>query len=146
MINNYFIMFVTNFIISMIVMPIIMINSFSHFTFSLGKFYASTIMGLLMILSHIGLSDYVNKTKSINDYCIYGLLLIVYIYLYKYQCFIDDINYLKEMKEHHSMALLTSYSKYKNTSNPKVKAFANLIYKNQNKEINYINKLIKQID
>ena len=140
--NNFFLMFIISLIISMIIMPIIMNNSLSNFTFSLGKFYSSVIMSLLMIIADIGIMDYMNNTKSINEYIIYVGILILYIYLYRYQVFIDDKNYLKEMKEHHSMALLTSYTKMKNSLNSKVKLFANLIYKNQMKEIKYINKLL----
>ena len=139
--HNIFYMFIFSFIINMIIMPLIMTYSIKHITFSLGKFYASIIMGLLMVLCEIGMYDIMNNTKSINQYVFYTVILLIYIYMYRYQIYINDKGYLKEMKEHHSMALLTSSVRLKRSNNKKIKNFANHIFNSQQKEINYINNL-----
>ena len=48
---------------------------------------------------------------------------------------LQHTNYLNEMIEHHSMALLTSEEILKKTTNPQVKELAEKIIKTQNAEI-----------
>ncbi len=57
--------------------------------------------------------------------------------------YIDDKEYLKEMIEHHSMALLTSEEILQKTSSERVKKLAETIVETQQKEIDYMRDLIK---
>ena len=57
---------------------------------------------------------------------------------------INDKEYLKEMIEHHSMALLTSEEIETKSSNYKVKKLAKNIINNQTNEIEYMRKLLKE--
>ena len=106
--HNIFYMFIFSFLINMVIMPLITSYSFKHITFSMGKVYLSIIMSLLMVISEVAMYDLMFGTRSNFKYFIYVIILLLYIYLYRNQIYIDDINYLKEMKEHHSMAILTS--------------------------------------
>jgi uncharacterized protein (DUF305 family) len=62
--------------------------------------------------------------------------------MYKKQLFIDDKNYLEEMIEHHSMALLTSNEIVGKTRDDKVKLIATNIIKTQEREIEQMKLLL----
>ena len=68
-------------------------------------------------------------------------MLVISIYLYRNQVYIDDKEYLNEMIEHHSMALLTSEGILHNTSSDRVKRLAENISSTQEKEIEYMRQL-----
>ena len=127
-------MFISMFIIQYVFMSYIMTNQVDNITNSLGKVYMSTIMGLLMII----IMDY----RNIH---IYGLLLILCIYLYKIQFGVNDKNYIREMIEHHSMALLTSKQIIKKTDNSYVADIAQRIINTQESEIQEMRNIIKLI-
>jgi uncharacterized protein (DUF305 family) len=57
--------------------------------------------------------------------------------------YIDDEEYLKEMIEHHSMAILTSDEILQKTSSKRVKKLAESILTTQEKEIEYMKQLLK---
>ena len=57
--------------------------------------------------------------------------------------YIDDKNYLEEMIEHHSMALLTSEEILQKTQSERVKRLAENIISTQEKEIEYMKELLK---
>jgi hypothetical protein len=126
----------------MLIIPLITAYSVKHITFSMGKIYLSIIMSLLMIISEIAIFDMMVNTRSIIKYIIYISILLLYIYLYRNQLYIDDINYLKEMKEHHSKSLLTSFNRKNKSKNNKISSYSNFIVINQNKEIDFIDKFI----
>jgi uncharacterized protein (DUF305 family) len=67
-------------------------------------------------------------------------------YLYRYQIGVDERNYLNEMIEHHSMAILTSEKILEKSSNYKVRRLASQIINLQNQEINEMKTLVKSID
>ena len=127
----------------MFVMSNIMTNSYKNITFSLGKFYMSVIMALLMGLLEVLMYDNHMNTKSVYYYLSLGFLLVIFIYLYRNQIYIDDKDYLKEMIEHHSMALLTSEEILQTTNSEQVKKLAENIILTQEKEIEYMKELIK---
>ena len=102
------IMMISSFIIQMFVMSSIMTNSYKNITFSLGKFYISVIMALLMGLLEVLMYDNHLRVISVYYYLFLGFLLVIFIYLYRNQINIEDKDYLNEMIEHHSMAILTS--------------------------------------
>jgi hypothetical protein len=131
-------MFVASFIIQYFIMSFIMSNNVANFSFSLGKFYISVIMGLLMVIYEIGVHNITSK-RLLK----YLFLLGVFIVLYRNQVFISDNQYLKEMIEHHSMALLTSSSK-RQSDRADIADLANNIYNSQLQEITRMKNLIKQ--
>ena len=139
------IMFAASFIIQYFIMSFIMTDSIKNIKNSTGKIYISFIMALLMSLVEVGMHDVFNFVISTKYYGLLVSLLIIFTVLYKKQFFINDKNYLEEMIEHHSMALLTSNSIIRKTKNTNIKQLAENIVKTQNKEIEVMNAIIKEI-
>ncbi len=137
-------MFVGSFLIQYFIMSTIMVFQFKHIQFSLGKFYMSLIMGLMMVFLEILMHDIYYKNISYKYYLFTSILLLIIIYLYKNQINITDKEYLKEMIEHHSMALLTSNEIKKKTNNEQIKNLANNIINTQNNEINLMQNLVNK--
>ena len=135
-------MMISSFIIQFIFMSSIMTNSYQNITFSVGKFYLSVIMALLMGLIEVIMFDIHMKTISGIFYLSLIFLLVTFVYIYRNQVYIDDKEYLKEMIEHHSMALLTSEEILQNTHSERVKKLAENIISTQEKEIESMRKLI----
>ena len=134
-----FYMFIGMFMIQYFFFSSIMTNSLENISNSTGKIYMSILMGLSMVLLDMLINqDY--KHIAVTS----GLLLL-FIYLYRIQFGVDDRNYLKEMIEHHSMALLTSKNILEKTKNPAVINFATKILTTQEKEIADMEYLLKSI-
>ena len=136
-------MMIGSFIIEMIFMSSIMTNSYKNITFSVGKFYMSVIMALLMGLLEVFMYDIHMHIISLYYYLFLFFMLSVFIYLYRNQIYIRDKDYLAEMIEHHSMALLTSEEILQKTESERVKKLAENIITTQEKEIDYMRQLIK---
>ena len=136
-------MLVGSFIIQFIVMSCIMTNSYKNITFSVGKFYMSVIMALLMGLLEVFMFDIHMRIISLYYYLILCFMLSIFIYLYRNQIYIEDKDYLTEMIEHHSMAVLTSDEILQKTQSERVKKLAEAILTTQKKEIEYMRQLIK---
>ena len=127
----------------MLVMSKIMTNSSENITFSVGKFYMSVIMALLMGLLEVAMYDSHMRVISLYYYLVLFFMLSVFIYLYRNQMYIEDKDYLEEMIEHHSMALLTSEEILQKTNSERVKKLAENIITTQEKEIEYMRQLLK---
>jgi hypothetical protein len=138
-------MMIGSFIIQMLVMSIIMTNSYKNITFSQGKLYMSVIMALLMGILEVLMYDIYMYTISLSYYLSLFFALSVFIYLYRNQMYIEDNEYLKEMIEHHSMAILTSEEILQKTQSERVKKLAENIIDVQEKEIDYMKQLIQYI-
>ena len=136
-------MMIGSFIIEMIFMSSIMTNSYKNIKFSVGKFYMSVIMALLMGLLEVFMYDIHMHIISLYYYLFLFFMLSVFIYLYRNQIYIRDKDYLEEMIEHHSMALLTSEEILQKTESERVKKLAENIITTQEKEIDYMKELIK---
>ena len=134
-------MFISMFIIQYVFMSYVMTNSIQHITYSNGKIYMSTIMGLFMVVLGILMNDKINKQQLI----LFTGCLFLFIYLYKIQFGIDEKNYLQEMIEHHSMALLTSKQIISKTKNSVISNFAKKIVTTQEKEIEDMRYMLKSI-
>jgi len=135
-------MMICSFIIQMIVMSCIISNSYNNITFSVNKFYISVIIALLMGLTEVLLFDIRMKIISGYYYVLLCFLLVLFIYLYRKQLYIEDKDYLNQMIEHHSMTLLTSEGILEKTKSERVKKLAENIILTQEKEIGYMKQLI----
>ena len=136
-------MMIASFIIQLIVMSTFMTDSYKNITFSIGKFYMAVIMAVLMGLTEVLMFDTHMKTVSGIYYLSLFFVLVVFIYLYRNQVYIEDKDYLNEMIEHHSMAILTSEEILQKTHSERVKKLAENIIVTQEKEIEYMRQLIK---
>jgi len=142
LIYSIIMMFLGSFLIQYFIMSRIMTNIKEDITKSRGKIYMSLIMASLMCLLEIFMHDIYNFMFSWYYYLFFFVLLIVLIFMYKKQLFIDDKNYLEEMIEHHSMALLTSGEIVGKTTDDKVKLLATNIIKTQEREIEQMKLLL----
>ena len=141
---SFWFMMVGSFVIQMSVMSLIMTNSYLDITFSVGKFYMATIMTLLMGALEVLMYDIHMRTLSLAYYLAIFFLLVVFIYLYRNQVYVSDKDYLLEMIEHHSMALLTSDARLdSDSSSPRVQTLAKNIKDTQTREIAYMKQLIQ---
>ncbi len=141
-------MMIASFIIQFVLMSLIMTNAPNNITFSVGKFYLSVIMALLMGLVEVGMHDYhmfMHQSRfSVPYYLSLGFALAVFVYLYRNQMYITDKEYLNEMIEHHSMALLTSDEILQKTQSDRVRKLAENIASTQEAEIKYMKQLTKE--
>ena len=136
------IMFIGSFIIQYLLMSSIMVNNIGNVTNSLGKIYMSIIMGLYMVVLEIIMHDHQYEVFSTKYYVLFGVLLVIFIVLYRTQQFINDKQYLEGMIEHHSMAILTSNKILEKTDNYNVAKLAKEIIQKQQDEIIIMNDII----
>ena len=140
--NSLWIMMLGSFIIQISVMSLIMTNAINNITFSVGKFYISVIMSILMGLLEVVMFDVHMRTISIVYYLVLIFILAIFVYLYRNQMYIDDKDYMSEMIEHHSMAILTSEEILQKTHSERVKKLAENIIITQEKEIEYMKQML----
>ena len=138
-------MLIASFIIQFFFMSFIMTNSPENITFSVGKFYMSCIMALIMGLIEVGMYDFHMQHLSVPYYLSLGFCLTIFIYLYRNQMYINDKEYLDEMIEHHSMALLTSGEILQKTQSERVRKLAENIMMTQEAEIKYMKQLAETV-
>ena len=141
LLSSLWMMMLSSFVIQYFVMSYIMTNSPTNFRATTGKFYISTIMALLMGLLEVGMYDYHMSSISVSYYLSLGFVLIIFLHLYRTQTYIYDKDYLNEMIEHHSMALLTSEEILQKTNSERVKRLAENIISTQQAEIKYMTQL-----
>ncbi len=135
-------MMIGSFIIQLSVMSLIMTNAINNITFSVGKFYISVIMSILMGLLEVVMFDVHMRTISYPYYLVLCFILTIFVYLYRNQMYIEDKDYLREMIEHHSMAILTSEEILQKTHSERVKKLAENIIITQEKEIEYMKLML----
>lgn len=138
-------MFIGSILIHYFMMSYIMVEKNIDIRNSIGKLYMSISMAIMMVILEIMMYDIYHRTFHYIYYVIFLIILLIVIIFIKYQIFIDDKNYLNEMIQHHSMAVLTSGKILNKTKNKKVKDFASNIYKIQREEINKMNNMIKEL-
>ena len=139
------VMFIGSFIIQYFFMSTIMASRMENITNSLGKVYLSIIMGLYMMGLEIMMHDHHYGVFSMKYYIFIGILLGLFIYLYREQKYITDKQYLEEMIEHHSMALLTSNKILEKTDNYNVSKIAKNIIQKQEDEIVDMKNILKNL-
>ena len=138
---NYFLglMMIVSFFIQYIIMSWIMTNDIQNIQHSLSKIYVSSIMAIIMGILEVFMHSVMTVSMSKIPFWYYYIplfsSLVLFLWLYKNQVGVDDANYLNEMIEHHSMALLTSEEILKKTTNPQVKELAEKIINTQTAEI-----------
>ena len=138
--HNIFYMFIFTFIVNMFILPLLISNSYKDITINMNKIYLSIIFGLLLVISQVYSFDILHKTSSKKDYIIYIFLLVLYIYLYRNQMFVNDKNLLKDIKEKNSSII--QISKSAKTKNPRIKSFYDYINNTLEKQNGFINKII----
>ena len=139
-------MVICSFIIQYFIMPPVMVNSITDITFTLGSAYLSLFMGLLMGVVEVIMYDMRYNVMSVKYYVSLLIMSAVCVYLYRYQIGINDKQYLEEMIEHHSMALLTSEKIVKKTDNYDVAALSKIILQTQTDEIIKMRDILSKLN
>ena len=135
-------MMIGSFIIQLCIMSIIMVNTWKNIRLSTSKVYLSFIMALLMGILEITMYDIQMGHISTVYYVSLIFFLIIFIFLYRNQLYITDKDYLNEMIEHQSMALLTSEEILQKEPSARVKKLAENIITTQEKEIQYMKDIV----
>lgn len=138
-------MFIESFILQYFIMSYIMVDKIKHIKNSTGKIYISVIMAILMCIVELIMYDVHNMIFSKYYYVFFVSFLFITYLLYRFQFGVNDKNYIKEMIEHHAMAILTSGEILKKTKDPKIKSVAENIIISQNKEIEDMEQLLKNM-
>ena len=139
-------MIISSFIIQYFIMPPFMVNNIADVTFTLSNAYLSLFMGLLMGVVEVIMYDMRYNMMSVKYYVSLFVASAVCVYLYRYQIGINDKQYLEEMIEHHSMALLTSERIVKKTENYDVAALSKIILQTQTDEIIKMRDILLKLD
>jgi hypothetical protein len=140
------VMFITGFLIQYFFMSTVVTDKFTNIRHSYGKVYLSVIMAVAMIVIEVMMHDHQYGVFSARSYLAISIVLGIFIYLYRNQVAVNDKQYLEEMIEHHSMALLTSEKILEKTNNYNVAKIAKNIIQRQNDEIVFMQGLLQDID
>ena len=134
-------MFVGSFIIQMYVMPFVMTSNVKYIQwFSLNKFYNSIFMALSMVF----IQSVMEPSIILIVVVLFGMH--VFYFAIKYQFMVDEQNYLRDMIEHHSMALQTSKQLLEKPISNETKQLALTILETQQKEIKQMQKMLEYSD
>ena len=139
-------MFITGFLLQYFFMSAIMTDKFANIRTSYSKAYLSVTMAVAMIAIEVMMHDHQYGVFSSRSYLAILIVLGTFIYLYRKQVAINDKQYLEEMIEHHSMALLTSEKILEKTDNYNVTKIAKNIIQRQNDEIVFMQGLLQDIE
>ena len=138
-------MIITGFLTQYFIMSNVMTNDVANITNTLGKIYISLVMAFIMGILEVIMHDMHHKTVSLNYYIPLFLCFGVSVWLYRKQIGVNESNYLREMIEHHDMALFTSKNLLdKPNISPEVRKFAEKIVNTQTKEIDEMKQFIQQ--
>jgi len=139
-----FYMIIIGFITHYFIISNIMSYDFGNITNNLSKAYMSACMAFIMGILEVLLHNIESGTVSYNYYIPLFAGFIIFLWLYRKQVGVTEVDYLKEMIEHHDMSLFSSQNLLdKQNISPKVRNFAKMIVNTQSKEIDEMNKIIQ---
>ncbi|WP_126174077.1 DUF305 domain-containing protein [Altericroceibacterium xinjiangense] len=124
------------------------LNTFSilHVFWSETRFWMAFVMGAAMAVIMLLFMWSMYKNKMMN-FVILGLAAVVFagaLWLVRSQNTIDDVDYMKAMIPHHSIAIMTSERAH--IRDPRVRELAKQIIVAQRREIAEMRYLIQEID
>lgn len=142
---SVFYMVITGFITHYFIISNVMSYNVGNITNNLSKVYMSACMAFIMGILEVLMQDIMHGTTSYYYYIPLFICFIGFLWLYRKQVSVNEVEYLKEMIEHHDMALFTSQNLLKKQNiSPKVRALATKIVDVQKKEIDDMKQLIQQ--
>jgi hypothetical protein len=95
-------------------------------------------MGILEVMIY----DTYKSSVSLFYYLILGMMVYLFVYLYKSQTGIDEVDYLKQMMESHSREMELSKMVVERTENVQVKSIASTLIQRRKRDIDVIEKLL----
>lgn len=117
-----------------------------HFWYSESKLYMAIFMGAWMAVVMLLFMWKMYENKKMN-FAILGSAVLLFglgLYLERSQTTVQDVNYMKAMIPHHSIAILTSTRA--EISNPEVRALADDIIQAQREEIDIMTQYIEELE
>lgn len=143
--GRFFAMIVT----AMVVMfSITYLNSYQildHARFSETRLFMTLLMGSSMtgIMLAFMLGMYANRKANAAIFVVAAILFVAAVWLVRSQATVDDLDYMKAMIPHHSIAILTS--ERAGIEDPRVRELADGIIESQRREIAEMEWLIADI-
>ena len=136
--------FFINFIIQYFVFSAMLLNSLSDFTHNVSKFYIATIVGLVLVMLDIVIHKIDYDTIDIPLFITILSLLVLFLYLYRIQYAVSDNEYLKQLKENDSAALLISKAMEARTNTYEIAKITKNIIQNDSRDfIDYTREKLK---
>jgi len=117
-----------------------------HVAWSETRAYMALVMGAAMAIVMLSfmLGMYRNRTTNFAIFLGAALVFAGALWLVRSQATVEDVAYMKAMIPHHSIALLTS--ERANIRDPRVRKLADEIIEAQRREIDDMERLIRDIE
>jgi len=117
-----------------------------HVFFSETRLYMNLIMTAVMALVMLWFMRHMYSDTKMNTYIVGGsiALFALSLFLVRSQTLVDDVDYMRAMIPHHSIAILTS--ERAQISDPRVQKLADEIIAAQEREIAEMKQLIEELD
>ena len=119
--------------------------AWEHVFFSEVRFYMAFLMGACMAIIMLGymLGMYKNKKVNIGIFVGSALVFALALWLVRSQATIGQVNYMRAMIPHHSIAILTS--ERAQITDPRVRKLADEIIESQDREIAEMRYLVAML-
>ncbi len=135
--------------ISFVVMYAIMylnVDQFDHIYINMTRFYITLLMISAMALIMLGMMKMMYQNKKLNVIIVTFSIAVFILALagVRTQTAIGDVQYMKGMIPHHSIAIMTS--KNAHLKDPEVKKLAQSIIDAQEKEIAQMKAMLARLD
>jgi hypothetical protein len=120
--------------------------AWEHVLFSETRFWMAFVMGASMAVIMLGfmMGMYKDRTKNLAIFVGSALLFVVALWLVRSQRTISDVDYMKAMIPHHSIAIMTSERAH--IRDPRTRQLAREIIEAQRREIAEMKYLIDDIE
>ncbi|MFC5586381.1 DUF305 domain-containing protein [Nitratireductor kimnyeongensis] len=120
--------------------------AFDHIFWSETRAWMALLMGATMALVMLGFMWSMYQNSAANLAFVAGSVIVfaLSLWLVRNQTTVDDVDYMKAMIPHHSIAILTS--RRANISDPRVRELADEIIDAQLREIDEMKSLITDLE
>ncbi|MFP4457617.1 MAG: DUF305 domain-containing protein [Clostridia bacterium] len=117
-----------------------------HVIFSETRLYMAILMGATMAIIMLAFMTHMLKNTKLNIGIVLSSIVIfsISLFLVRSQMLVDDVDYMKAMIPHHSVAILTS--ERAELTDPRVRELAEEIIEAQRREIEEMKDLIEELD
>ena len=102
------ILFVGSFVTQYFLLPAIIVDNTKNITNSISKAYISIIFGLYIIILFTIIHDLQYKSCSYKHYTVMSSCLLLFIYLYRNQVYVNDSQYLEAIIENNGSVMRMS--------------------------------------
>lgn len=122
------------------------VDQLDHIYLNITRLYMTLLMVSLMALLMLGIMKMMYKNKKLNTIVVLSSIAVFTLALIgvRTQTPIGDVQYMKGMIPHHSIAIMTS--KHAHLKDPEVKKLAQSIIDAQEKEIAEMKRILARMD